>query len=255
MDQPAPLGAEFDLEAVFEVEDYLYFYRESLTDERSTAETAALARLLALDTPQRILDLACGFGRHANRLAALGHAVTGVDYMPGFLELARRQAAQMGVTVDYRQGDMRQIAFEAEFDRVLLIFTAFGYFNEAENAQVLANVAQALKPGGLFAFDIPNRDLMLKGLLPVQIEEKNRDLMINRISFDLLTGRMHNQRIVIRDGVRKDKPFSIRLYNASEIRALLQGVGLEVRALYGSWEGQPVSPEARRLVIVAQKPI
>jgi len=59
----------------------MFVYRDDLTDERSDAEVAALVNLLELDSPMKILDLACGFGRHANRLAALGHSVTGVDLM------------------------------------------------------------------------------------------------------------------------------------------------------------------------------
>src|SRR5512136_302848 len=114
MSQGTPHQPLFDLDAVFEVEDYVYFYRDSLTDERSDAEVAELVEPLELRPPLKILDLACGFGRHANRLAVLGHAVTGVDFTPGFLEIARRDAAYRGVWVDYRQGDMRRIDFVEE---------------------------------------------------------------------------------------------------------------------------------------------
>jgi len=246
--------APFDLEAVFEVEDYMYFYRDDLTDERSDAEVASLVELLELDSPMRILDLACGFGRHANRLAVLGHSVTGVDFTPGFLEIARQKAAEMGVQVDYRQGDMRQVGFVEEFDRVLLLFTSFGYFEDDENAQVMGNMARALKPGGLLGFDTPNRDVVVKDLSTSDVIEKDGDLMINRLSFDVLTGRFHNRRIVIRNGVRKDKPFSIRLYNATEIRDLLDRVGLEVYKMLGG-DGQPLSASSRRTVVVARKPL
>ena len=248
MSQSAP----FDLSAIFEVDDYMYFYGDDLTDERSDAEVAALVELLELDSPQKILDLACGFGRHANRLAALGHAVTGVDLTPGFLEIARSQAAAMGVNIDYRQGDMRTMDFREEFDVVLLLFTSFGYFEDDENVQVMAAIARALKPGGLLRFDIANRDVVVKTLPAVEVVDKGVDLMINRLSFDPLSGRFHNRRIAIRDGVRKDKPFSIRLYNATEIRDLLNRAGLEVHKLLG-YDGQPLTGDSRGMVIVARK--
>jgi SAM-dependent methyltransferase len=244
----------FDLDAVFEVDDYMYVYRDDLTDERSDAEVASLVKLLELDSSIKILDLACGFGRHANRLAALGHSVIGVDFMPGFLEIAREKAAEMGVQVDYRQGDMRQVSFVEEFDRVLLLFTTFGYFEDEENVQVLENMARALKPGGLLGFDIPNRDVVVKDLPTSDVIDKDGDLLINRLSFDVLTGRFHNRRIVIRNGVRKDKPFSIRLYNATEIRDLLNRVGLEVYKMLGG-DGQPLSASSRRMVVIARKPL
>jgi SAM-dependent methyltransferase len=245
--------ALFNLESVFEVDDYLFTYRDDLTDERSDAEVASLVKLLGLDSPMKILDLACGFGRHTNRLAALGHSVTGIEYMSGFLTLARQKATEMGVQVDYHQGDMRQVNFVEAFDRVLLLFTSFGYFEDRENEQVVANMARALKPGGYLMFDIPNRDVILKDLPPAEVIEKDGDLLINRFSFDVLTGRFHNRRIVIRDGIRKDKPFSIRLYNATEICHLLNRAGLIEHKLLGK-DDQPLSANSRRMVVIARKP-
>ena len=247
-------SALFNLEAIFEVEDYLFAYQDDLTDERSDGEVASIVKLMELDSPMKILDLACGFGRHTNRLAALGHSVTGVDYMPGFLALAQKEAVELGVQVDYRQGDMRQISFNEAFDRVLLLFTSFGYFEDDENDLVLKNMASALKPGGYLMFDIPNRDVFLKDLPPSDVIEKAGDLLINRFSFDVLTGRFHNRRIVIRNGIRKDKPFSIRLYNATEVCHLLNAAGLVDYKLLGE-DDQPLSSRSRRIVVIAKKPL
>jgi SAM-dependent methyltransferase len=202
----------------------------------------------------KILDLVCGFGRHANRLAALGYSVTGIDQSADFLNLARKHASDMNVDVNYLQADMRQIEFVEEFDAVIMMFTTFSYFNDDDNFRVLENIVRALKPGGTLGFDIPNRDVTLKTLLPAVVVEKNDDLMINRNSFDMLSGRWHNQRIVIRNGVRKDKPFSIRLYNPTEIGELVKRAGMEVLHLYGDWNGQQLSAEPRGIVVLAQKP-
>jgi SAM-dependent methyltransferase len=245
--------ALFDLETVFDVDDYMFVYDGDLTDERSDAEVASLVKLLELGSPIRILDLACGFGRHANRLAELGHRVTGVDLMPGFLDIARRKAADMKVEVDYRQGDMRRLAFSGEFDLVLLLFTSFGYFDDEQNAGVVENMARALKPGGRLMLDIANRDTFLNSLPPSEVNEKDGDLIINRFSFDAPTGRFENRRIVIRDGIRRDKPFSVRLYNATEIRDLLYRVGLQDQRLLGE-DGRVLSAASRRIVAIATKP-
>lgn len=254
MEHPLSTEAQFDLESVFEADDYLYFYSDSLTDERSDREVASLVKLLDLHPPMKILDLACGFGRHANRLAALGYSVTGIDQSADFLNLARKHASDMSVDVNYLQVDMRQIEFVEEFDVVIMMFTTFGYFNDGDNFRVLENITRALRPGGWLGFDIPNRDVTLKVLSPAVVLEKNRDLMINRNSFDMVSGRWHNQRIVIRNGIRRDKPFSIRLYNPTEIRELVQKAGMDVSHLYGDWNGQPLTAESRGMVVLAQKP-
>ncbi len=253
MQTDKPWRMEFDFDAVFDVDDYMYFYGEQLTDERTDAEVGALVRLLGLDSPKKILDLACGFGRHTNRLAALGHKMTGVDLTPGFLEIARRDAIQRKVEVQYQQGDMRTIAFEGEFDCVMLLFSAFGYFNDEENQKVMINLEKALKPGGMVIFDTLNRDEFLKEMRPFFVMEKEGNLMIDRTYFDSLQGRLYNKRIVFRDGVRKDKPLFTRLYNPQEIKALVTQAGLELQHLYGGWDGSEFSSGSHRMVVIARK--
>jgi SAM-dependent methyltransferase len=244
---------QFDYDAVFEVDDHMYFYGDSLTNERSDVEVAGLVQIARLDTPLRILDVPCGFGRHTNRLAALGHHMTGVDMYPGFLELARRDADTRGVQVDYRQGDMRHLEFEAEFERVMMLFTSFGYFEDDDNFRVLENVARALTADGLFILDVPNRDMALKNIHSAHVTEKNNDLMIDRGSFDTLTGRLHNRRIVIRNGMRKDKPFFVRLFNPTELRDWLLRAGMVIDLIYGGYDVSPLGEDSRRMIVVAKR--
>jgi len=245
---------EFDPAAVFDVDDYMYFYSEALTDERTDKEVSALVRLLELDAPMKILDLACGFGRHTNRLAALGHSMTGIDLTPGFIDIARLDAFQQHVEVDYLQADMLELWYKDTFDRILLLFTAFGYFTDDENLQVLVNIRQALKPGGLVIFDTNSRDALMKDFRPCFVVEKEGNLMIDRLSFDSLQGRYYNNRIVIRDGVRKDKPYFVRLYNPNEIQMLIKQSGLVLQHIYDGWDGKEFSSTSHRMVVIAQKP-
>ena len=245
--------AEFDYQAVFEVDDYLYFYGETLTDERSDQEVDALVSLLALDQPSDILDLPCGFGRHANRLAALGHTLTGVDLTPGFLEIARQEALKRNLTVRYEQGDMRYMKFGSLYDVVMMMYTSFGYFSDQENRQVLMNAGNALKPGGRLVFDTMNRDGLLKDFRSCHVTEKDGNLMIDRVSFDSLQGKLYNKRIVYREGVRKDKPFYVRLYNPQEIEQLLSSAGLELEHIYAGFDASEFTCASRRMVVIARK--
>ena len=90
-------------------EDYLYFWEQVLPDELSDRQADLIWRLLELEPGMEVLDLACGHGRHANRLAERGARVTGLDSSPLFLERARADAAARGVAVEYVEGDMRTI--------------------------------------------------------------------------------------------------------------------------------------------------
>lgn len=246
-----------DVAGMFSVDDYMYFYSDYLTSDRSDMETAYAVRLLEMDPRKRgglaVLDLACGFGRIANRLAGIGHQVTGVEYQAGFLDIARADAERNRLHVDYRQGDMRQIDFDSQFDRVLMMFNSFGYFTDAENLLVLKKIARALKPGGRLGFDIANRDGTLNNFHPFYVSEKDDSIMINRFSFDVLTARLQNKRIIIRDGVRKDIPFSIRLYSVSEMRDLLDRAGLQLKSVFAEWDGSQLEMDSPAMVVVAEK--
>ena len=242
-----------DYDAVFEAEDYLYFYEEHITPEASEKQVDFLVEYLELKKSMKILDLACGHGRHTNRLVQHGYDVVGLDKSKDFLKEARKRAKKFGVDPKYMQGDMRELYFKEDFDRIILMFTAFGYFDDEENLQVLKNVNSALKPGGLFCFDIMNRDYIQKNFLPYIVSEKNGDLMIDRNSFDSETGCLHNRRIVIRNGQRKDKPFLLRLYNPTEIKMWLQKANFKVENIYSNWEGEDLQQDSRRMILIAKK--
>ena len=164
------MGSEFPREDAFD-EDYLYFYEGFLTPERTAAEVEVVWKLLELEPGLELLDLACGHGRIANALAERGVRVTGLDATPLFLDLARRDAAERGVEVEYVEGDMRSLPWSERFDRVLCWFTSFGYFSDEENRQVLREVYEALKPGGLFAIEMNHRDNLFR---PLGARERHR---------------------------------------------------------------------------------
>jgi len=233
--------AAFDAEALFD-EDYLYFYEELLSDARSDAETELIWRLLGLEPGMQVLDLACGHGRIANRLAARGCQVTGLDATRLFLEHARRDAAGRGVSVNYIGGDMRALPWTQRFDRVVNWFTAYGYFEDSDNRQVLGQIAHALKPGGRVAFDLMNRDRIVREFQPDRVSvERDGNLIIDRTRLDPLTSRAVTERIVLRDGHMRRIPFFVRLFTFTELRDWLFAAGFASVDGYGE-DGTPFSP-------------
>ena len=244
---------KFDVKAIFNPVDYQYFYENSIGVKITEKQIKFLLDNFKLDRPQNILDLACGHGRHANILAELGHAVTGVDITPGFLRQAKQAAHKLGVKVRYIKKDMRQISFSNEFDRVIMLFTAFGYFDDKQNLKVLHNIARALRRGGLFYFDTHNRDIFLKHFIPFMVVDKGRDMMIDRNEFDPRTGIFSNRRTIIRNGKRKDMSFFVRFYNYTEINALLNKAGFIIDNAFGDWEGAKFNRDSRRMLIIAKK--
>ncbi|MBC8382436.1 MAG: class I SAM-dependent methyltransferase [Candidatus Cloacimonetes bacterium] len=244
---------KFDFDSVFNPEDYMYFYGDELNDERTNREVAFLVDEMEMNKPMSVLDVACGFGRHSIKLAELGHHVTGIDYMEGFLSLARKQAEEKGLKINFIKKDMRQVEFNEEFDRALLLFTAFGYFSDEENLEVLKKISKALVQGGLFCFDTFNRDAFLKDFKQYFVHEIRQDLMIDRNTFDPKTGRLIDERIIIRDGKRKDVPFSLRLYDYNEIEKMIEQGGMKIDKVYGDWKKSPFTMNSKGMKIIAKK--
>jgi SAM-dependent methyltransferase len=114
-----------------------------------------IVEVLGLRPGDRVLDLACGSGVHALRLAARGLDVLGIDVAPSLVEHDRRQAAEAGVSgARFEQGDMRELEYDGQFDALLLLSGSFGFFDDAANEDVLARAARALRRGGRMFIDV-----------------------------------------------------------------------------------------------------
>jgi SAM-dependent methyltransferase len=241
----------FDVEGIFD-EDYLYFYASVLTDERSDAEADVIWAVLALEPGMDVLDLGCGHGRIANRLAARGCRVTGLDTTPLFLERARADAAERVVEVDYVEGDMRSLPWSERFDRVLVWFTTFGYFGDDGNRRVLGEAHRALRSGGKLAIEHHNRDVYVRRLLPFTVGERDGNLMVDRHRFDVQTGRSIDERFVVRDGRVRRAEYSVRYFTFTELRDWLLAAGFERVDGYDSGRGELTS-ESRWMIVLGTR--
>jgi SAM-dependent methyltransferase len=104
---------------------------------------------------RRLLDLGCGTGAHALRLAQRGHIVVGVDRSAEMLAQARAKPAADNGAIEFREGDIRKLNLGQRFDAALMMFTVLGYqLTDADLMGTLASVRRHLDGGGLFIFDV-----------------------------------------------------------------------------------------------------
>lgn len=135
-----------------------YLWHLDIPEERNFLEAEYIAFLIRLASKKlgvryrKVLDLACGAGRHHRYLREEGFEVYGIDSNEELIGLAKER--NKGYEDYYKVEDMRSIDYEEEFDVVLSWYTSFG-FSDEENKLVLRNVYRALKPSGVFILDVP----------------------------------------------------------------------------------------------------
>lgn len=124
-----------------------------------TIETtvAWIEDILGLTAGDTVLDLGCGPGLYAARLAERRLDVTGVEISPRSIAYAERYAQNHGLSIEYRCQNYLELTDVNRFDAVLLIFGDYCTFNPQDRRRLLNNVHRALRPGGHFVFDISTR--------------------------------------------------------------------------------------------------
>jgi len=226
-------------------EEYLglYPHRDDRDAEQLVGLLAARGVVRAGD---RVLDLACGAGRHAAALERLAARAVGFD-----LSMTLLRAAQRRGTGPLVRGDMRVLAFrDGAFDAVVNLFTSFGYFDRDEQHEaVLHEVARVLAPGGRFAMDFLNAPQVRQSLVRRNSGRlgEQRVVQERRLSDD---GRFVLKTIAL-EGDGRQFMERVRLFERAELEAMAHAAGLQVLEVLGDYEGAPHSPSSPRCLLLA----
>lgn len=198
----------------------------------------------------KVLDLACGKGRHSVYLNKLGYEVTGIDLSEASINYARQFE---NPTLSFYVHDMRMPYYVNYFDYIFNLFTSFGYFDkQQDNIDVLKAAYAGLKPGGLFIIDYMNArkviDHMLKretkvidGIIFNIHKSLEHDFIVKRISF---TDKGHNYEF-------QEK---VRAFKHNQLVQMLQSVGFEIIHQYGDYYLNPyIEKQSDRVILVGKK--
>ena len=222
------------------------------TLESAAPEAAFAARRLSLHEETSLLDLCCGTGRHLAHLALTVRRAAGLDFSFPLLALAR---AHVPRHVRLVRGDMRLLPFGTEFDAVTNFFTSFGYFLEdAANQSVLMEIGRVLRPTGAYLIDYLNPASVRAGLVPHSTRESEGYSIVEHRWIDERLNRVNKETQVLRN----DQPVtsaaeSVRLYELSEMAAMLRRAGLEVDDVFGDYDGSRVGAISPRMIFVGHK--
>jgi SAM-dependent methyltransferase len=215
-----------------------------------------LQRNIPFSTRSKVLDIACGAGRHSIELARRGFDVTGFDLSPYLIGEARKvlkESMERGLCLKFLIKDMRYFNFKKSFDIALNIFSSFGYFDDDEsNFSVFKNASDSVRPGGYFLFDYLNKDYLLKNIVPQTTLSKGKYKIIQKRS---VSGSFVHKEITIKEGnMSAGFEERLKLYTPSEIKRALTLFGFEVEKTFGDYFGNKFSKnDSQRFIAFARK--
>lgn len=240
--------------------DYLQLYPHR-DEEEAGRGVELFLRHAALETGSRVLDLACGPGRHLVHLAEASLEAVGLDLSTALLHEARDRlrdrADRLGPGTARRlvRGDMRWLPFrDGGFDGVTLFFTSFGYFEDhRDDRRTLEEARRVLRRGGTLLLDFLNADRVRRDLVPE--DEQTVEGHTVRQTREIRDGRVV-KRIEIepeREGAETRVYHErVRLYEPRELVRLLEARGLSVTARFGDYAGGTHATDSPRLILLAR---
>jgi SAM-dependent methyltransferase len=228
--------------------------------DRTEAEVDRAIMMLRPEGGERVLDLACGIGRHSLELRRRGFEVVGVDISPDLLAMAEQSAAEAGLEVSFMEADLRELELADEFDLVLSLNDgAVGYFEtEEENRRTFEVIARALREGGGHLMQLPNVLHAEKNLPKKSWIVGESTLELSDHHWNAGDRYIEGSTVPIRFGEVFEKyeeiPFRQRLYTVEELSEIYDSVGMRLANTFaGSGKARKPKPSQFEIFVEGRK--
>jgi 2-polyprenyl-3-methyl-5-hydroxy-6-metoxy-1,4-benzoquinol methylase len=211
--------------------------------------------VMGLTPKDRILDLACAWGRTTLELARRGYAATGLDISPDLLCIARERAAASGLDIAFVEGTVRSLPAIGPFDAVTEFYddSVISFEDESNNLSALRSVARRLRPGGTFLFGTSDYPGTMPAYRRVHRIEMDEDI-VEEILFD--ASRMTGTSVRVHRVASASTTYRRvrRHYTPGEVASLLERAGMR---LVGAWSGYdtklPYGARPQGMVVLAER--
>lgn len=241
---------------------YLMTDARTVCDETVTQrEVDLLCELVPLGPPHKILDLCGGHGRHSLELCRRGFPnCTVFDYSTTLLGEGAQTAKRLNFTVDFIQGDARNILMPSgSFHHVLILGNSLGYVGSAgADQQIVKEAHRLLDQTGWIAIDVTDGGAVRDHFNPNAWHEIGEDIVVCRQRE--LHGDMIRAREMVLDkrtGIVRDRNYGMRLYGGESLMDLVSDAGFKNVRLHKDfepyWGDGDVGFMDHRIIVTAQK--
>ena len=212
--------------------DYLKEHKNYFSNKQLKKDVDFVISAMRLNKKDKILDLACGHGRHTIELKKKNFNIDGLDYSRHLLKIAKNHAEQEGLRINFYQEDIHKIKLGTKYDKIFLFFSEFGMFDADK---VLRDATKILKIGGLFLLDCDNVFRLIQYL----IKNPGTPYQFDFITMELKEKQNNNK--------------GARYYIVPELEKLFNDHGLKVISLYGNYKKQKLDINSKRIILIGKK--
>jgi cyclopropane fatty-acyl-phospholipid synthase-like methyltransferase len=236
----------------FNTSEYLNVYRHR---NESDAENhiKLILENVKINPGVKILDMACGAGRHSIILARKNFNVTAVDLSGNLLSVAKKTAEDENLSINFIQSDIRDFNTDLRFNLVLNLFTSFGYFeSDEENFSVLQKAYDFLEKDGFFVLDYFNSEYLKNNLIPFSKDEIDNGKILQHRKIE--HSRCIKKIILLKNDREDEYEESVRMYSKDELTTQLNKIGFDIYKTFGDFFGNEFNYlQSPRLIMICKK--
>lgn len=209
-----------------------------------------LCNYLQLPPGSKVLDFACGKGRHSYFLNRIGYDVLGVDLSFNSISAAKKMEKE---GLRFAMSDIREIIPGEKFDAIFNLFTSFGYFNSLDdNLKVMTAIKRMLDDEGIFVIDFMNANKVIKNLVEKETVRRSK------LNFEITRRHENGQIIKTIDFTDKEKDFhyeeKVQTIMLEDFKNLIEASGLQLLHTFGDYQLNPFDKEtSNRLILIGKK--
>ncbi len=234
---------------------YKEIWRQIFPEKTTLAETEFIMEEGGLQQGSLVLDIMCGYGRHAIALAKKGIKVVAVDNLPEYANEIREKAALEKLDIESICTDVLELQIEQQFDAAICMGNSLQFFNEADQSKLLSNITSHLKPGGKFIINTWSlAEIVMKQFKEKSWSRFNDLLFLVESKFLLRPARVETTSIIITDsGEREEKQAVDYIFSIAELEDMLNKTGFHLKEVFSIPGKKQFSPGDPRAYIVAVK--
>jgi cyclopropane fatty-acyl-phospholipid synthase-like methyltransferase len=232
-------------------------WEKVIPTEVTRQEVDFLLSELHLQKGQRILDIPCGFGRHAIEFSKNGLNVTGIDISETFIKGLTEKVISEKLNIKAIQADILTVQINEKFSGAVCLGNSFGYFNFDRMKLFVEKVSSCLEPGAKF---IINSGMIAESILPNLLNySKNNSYIVGNITMDVTNvynvedSFMRSNLIYTKEGKIEEHSFKHYVFTLGEVKRLLQSYGLTTIAVYSSTSKEEYILGSQQVYIVSKK--